>query len=144
MIDAKTLTIPNIIPLIILGLFFMSVVSMMPSLSMLAVHLITGFIGFLIALLLYVIGPMGGGDVKLFGAIALWTTPMGLLTLSLYVSLAGFGFALVILIVAMGRQKLGSAKQASLKEAYKSAAKIRIPYGIPIVAGTLLYAFNIF
>jgi prepilin peptidase CpaA len=66
------------------------------------------------------LGMMGGGDVKLIGALALWLPWQGVLALLVIMSLAGG--ALTLAMVARKRLQ-------------KSEAQLEIPYGVAIAFG---------
>ncbi len=68
-------------------------------------------------------GQMGGGDVKLIGALALWLPPMPLLDMLLIMSIVG-GIVTVIMIVE--------------KKFKKNEALVEIPYGVAIAVAGLL------
>jgi prepilin peptidase CpaA len=65
---------------------------------------------------------MGGGDVKLAGALALWFTPYDTLRLIVIMSIAGGLLTLIVLGVHRARQKMG---------------KPEVPYGVAIAVGGL-------
>ena len=65
---------------------------------------------------------MGGGDVKLAGALALWFTPYDTLRLIVFMSLAGGLLTLVVLGIHRSRGKTGRPE---------------VPYGVAIAAGGL-------
>jgi prepilin peptidase CpaA len=68
----------------------------------------------------FAIGWMGGGDVKLLGAVALWLSPVAVLQLIVIMSLAGG-----VLTVAMAiRHRLA-----------RHTGALEIPYGIAIAFG---------
>ena len=71
---------------------------------------------------LFALGAMGGGDVKLIGALALWFAPLDLLRLLIAMSLIGGALTLLMLV----RQK-----------ALKLPGKPEIPYGIAIALAGL-------
>ncbi|MYN13500.1 peptidase A24 [Pusillimonas sp. TS35] len=52
-------------------------------------HAITGLAAFTLATLLFALGYMGGGDVKLWGAIMLWAGPQGAVTALVLATLCG-------------------------------------------------------
>lgn len=81
------------------------------------------FVGFAA---LFALGAMGGGDVKLIAALALWIPPGRILDLLFLVALFGGGLALVILII---RRKRGSTNRA-------------VPYGVAIAAGGICLALE--
>lgn len=70
----------------------------------------------------FALGGMGGGDVKLLGAIALWLPWPAVLTLLVIMSLAGGALTLAMLI----RKRLA-----------RSEARLEIPYGVAISFGGL-------
>lgn len=63
---------------------------------------------------------MGGGDVKLAGALALWFTPYETLTLIVVMSIAGGLLTLVVLAAHRARRKEGRPE---------------VPYGVAIALG---------
>lgn len=67
-------------------------------------------------------GMMGGGDVKLAAALALWFSPASTLKFLVFMSIAGGILTLVILVVHRLRSKEG---------------RPRIPYGVAIAIGAL-------
>ncbi|MBB3692132.1 prepilin peptidase [Sphingomonas sp. BK580] len=74
----------------------------------------------------FAIGQMGGGDVKLIGALALWLPPMRLLDTLLVMSV--LGGVLTLLFVIERRWK-------------PSEAAVEVPYGVAIaVAGLITLA----
>ncbi len=68
----------------------------------------------------FYIGAMGGGDVKLAAALALWFTPYETLTLIVIMSIAG---GLLTLVVA-GNHRLR-----------KKSGRPEVPYGVAIAVG---------
>ena len=70
----------------------------------------------------FALGAMGGGDVKLLGAVALWLPWPAVLTLLVIMSLAGGALTLAMLI----RKRLA-----------RSEARLEIPYGVAIAFGGL-------
>ena len=122
-IDARTYTISNRLTLAVAllapvywwsaGLTFWPVI---------ATHIAAaGGIFVLLALAFYA-GMMGGGDVKLAAALALWLSPVGSLHFLLFMSVAG-GF-LTLIIVAAHRVRSREGRP-------------EIPYGIAIAIGGL-------
>ena len=65
---------------------------------------------------------MGGGDVKLAGALALWFTPYETLTLIVIMSIAGGVLTLIVVGVHHARKKDGRPE---------------VPYGVAIAVGGL-------
>ncbi|WP_294326226.1 prepilin peptidase [uncultured Sphingomonas sp.] len=74
----------------------------------------------------FVAGQMGGGDVKMIAALALWLPPGGVLSMLMVMSLLGGGLTLLLLADRWRR---------------RAAQVAEIPYGIAIaVAGMLAIA----
>lgn len=71
----------------------------------------------------FAIGAMGGGDVKLIGALALWLMPMQVLPMLTIMAIAGGAITLAMLIA---HRRKGP-----------DAAPIEVPYGIAIALGGL-------
>ena len=71
---------------------------------------------------LFALGLLGGGDVKLLGAIALWFTPMAFLDLLLVMAFVGGGVAVGFVIRRM---------------VFKPKTQGTLPYGVAISAGAL-------
>ena len=71
---------------------------------------------------LFALGLLGGGDVKLLGAIALWFTPMAFLDLLLVMAFVGGGVAVGFVI---------------RRVVFKPETQGTLPYGVAISAGAL-------
>jgi prepilin peptidase CpaA len=82
-----------------------------------AIHVAVALGVFLIFAGAFVIGQMGGGDVKLLGALALWLSPVAVMQLLVIMSLAGGVLTLALFIP----HRLA-----------KRTAALEIPYGIAI------------
>lgn len=109
-------------------------------------------LGFGIFLVLYLLGGMGAGDVKLFAAVGAFVAPHSLAFVFIFTGLLG-GVAAVGLALARGR-----LRQVLLRSAYilfsfgllrwqevRRASRLdapdalRLPYGAVIAGGTLLF-----
>lgn len=77
----------------------------------------------------FAIGWMGGGDVKLMTALALWFPPVEFMRMFLLIALIG-----LILTIAFGTWHIATRRKD----------KIAIPYGISIAAGGLWTIGSIF
>ena len=71
----------------------------------------------------FALGQMGGGDVKLIGALSLWLTPLHLLDMLLAMSVIGGALTLAMLI----EQRVS-----------RCAGSIEVPYGVAIALAGLL------
>ena len=72
-------------------------------------------------------GQMGGGDVKLIGALALWLPFQPLVWMLMAMSLAGGALTLVML-----------AERAWQRGTSRRAGRIEVPYGVAIAVAALL------
>lgn len=94
----------------------------------------------------YLLGGMGGGDVKLLGALGAWLGPKGILFATLYSGLAGGLLALGVFVFS-GKGIIQSMKRIyedvvyfiSFRQRHPSGvrSRLRIPYSLAIAAGTL-------
>lgn len=89
---------------------------------------------------LFSAGWFGGGDVKLFAAIALWFSLAGALILVPAILIAG---GLVALVAIVGRIIARKVKGATDAHSAKSRKSHRIPYGVAIAAGAAFALFQV-
>jgi len=121
-IDVRTFTISNRLNLsVALGapLYWLSIASPW---SGVAVQLAAGGIVFVLLAGAFYAGVMGGGDVKLASALALWFSPGGTVKFLVFMSLAGG--VLTLALVAWHRAK-------------RREGRPEIPYGVAIAFGAL-------
>ena len=85
-----------------------------------AIRMGVGIGVFLLFAVAFYVGAMGGGDVKLAGALALWFTPYESLKLIVIMSLVGGLLTLVVL---------------GFHRALKKEGRPEVPYGVAIAAG---------
>ncbi len=85
-----------------------------------AIRVGVGVLVFLLFAGAFYLGAMGGGDVKLAGALALWFTPFETLKLIVIMSLVGGLLTLLVVAVHRSREKEGRPE---------------VPYGVAIAAG---------
>ncbi len=86
-------------------------------------HLLIGVVVFAVFSLFFALRMMGGGDVKLFAAFALWFDWVTVMQMMLYTSLIGGGVTVVFLIIHKVKKQQG---------------KVRIPYGVAIALSGLI------
>jgi prepilin peptidase CpaA len=119
--DWRTRTIPNwlngAIALLAIPFWWIAGLLLWPDV---AVQLGMALMLFLLFALAFRFGAMGGGDVKLIAALALWLPPLTMIKLLLVMSLAG-GLLTVVMLI---RHRLAEAGH-----------KLEIPYGIAIAFG---------
>ena len=87
------------------------------TLTDISLHLLTAAITFFVFAIAFHLGAMGGGDVKLFAALALWFHWVEVIRLILYASI--IGAAVTIIFLAIHTWKRGEGRA-------------RIPYGVAI------------
>ena len=123
--DWRSRTIPNWLnAAIALGAIPFWWASGIPLWPGVAVHVGVAFAVFALFALAFQLGMMGGGDVKLVAALALWLPPLAVVTMLVIMSLAGGVLTLAMLIPHRLR---------------KAAGQPEIPYGIAIAfAGMFL------
>jgi len=121
--DLKTRTISNglniAVALLAIPFWWASGLALWPDITLqigVALLVFAAFAG------VFALGGMGGGDVKLLGALALWLPWPAVLTLLVIMSLAGGALTLAMLI----RKRLAH-----------SEARLEIPYGVAIAFGGL-------
>lgn len=123
-IDVRTFTISNKLNLLVAllaPLFWWSTgLSLWPDI---AIQLALAVGVFLLFAILFYTGMMGGGDVKLAAALALWFPPDAMLAFVIYMSIAGGLLTLIVLVAHKLRGKAG---------------KPEVPYGVAIAIGALV------
>ncbi|MEP7349088.1 MAG: prepilin peptidase [Sphingorhabdus sp.] len=87
------------------------------TLSGIGIHCLTAAITFAFFAIWFHFGMMGGGDVKLFAALALWFPWVDVIRMVLYASVLGALVTIIFLVIHKLRQGVGPA---------------RIPYGVAI------------
>jgi prepilin peptidase CpaA len=137
--DVVSFTLPNILTLSV-ALFFLPFAGAMYfsgtlSVSQLGFALLAGGIVFLVGLLLFVLGALGGGDVKYLAAAVLWAYPVGLTNFLLVTSLSGAVVAMAYLVMARSSAQDGEPAGKSMSERLARP----MPYGVAISVG-LAYA----
>lgn len=128
-IDLKTLKIPNsIIWITLLSGILTSIISFGYFSG-----LIFAFAGmatvFIIFFILYLIGPMGAGDVKLAAALGTYLGPQNALLASVICFIAGGLFALIYLLFLLCTRK-------------KNLARRKFPFSPAIACGTILAIYT--
>lgn len=87
---------------------------------------------FAVLALTFYLGMMGGGDVKLAAALALWFSPLSTVKFLVIMSLAG-GLLTVVVLILHRRKAAGAAADEPEKEKQKP----EVPYGVAIAIGAL-------
>ena len=136
--DFTSLRIPNRLPLAVV-LLFAAHAAANPGTVDWPGGLLVALAVFAVAATFFHFRLMGGGDVKLMAAVALWAGPHGVLEFLLVVGLAGGVLALIAVtplrfVFAEAAAALGGAK------AVRGAFLGVVPYGLAIAAGGLFVA----
>jgi prepilin peptidase CpaA len=122
-LDLRSRTIPNglnlTIALLAIPFWWASGLAIWPDVA-LQIGLATGVFG--LFALAFAAGMMGGGDVKMLAAVALWLPPGALLILLVIMSIAGGVLTAAMLI---------------LHRMTRAGHKLEIPYGVAIAFGGL-------
>lgn len=139
--DIRSRLIPNILPILLLALFAVALF-VDPSLRAdLPGRLAAGLIVFVVGFALFATGVMGGGDVKLFAALALWR-PLGELGgLVFATGLAGAAVGVVYAAMAYFRLRREEGIEAPAGKHLRAALKTDIPYGVAIFIAFMATAF---
>jgi prepilin peptidase CpaA len=139
--DLRRLIIPNVL-IVSLCLLWPFYIAAAPSWLGIAGSLAAAILVFLAGALAFSRGYLGGGDVKLLAAAALWAGPGQAPALLVLTGVLGGMLALFLLmppgahIAALARAKLGPNEAAT-----KSDATTPVPYGIAIAAAAMLVIF---
>ena len=110
-------------------------VDWLPAIGVAAASLLVGFI-------LFSLNACGGGDAKMFSAVALWAGPALILPLGLYTSLAG-GVMVLFLWFQHRLARAPSAAMVLQTVADSNFSKQPMPYGAAIAVGGLYVAFTL-
>lgn len=127
--DLRHMRIPNRVPLTLLAAFVPAALANGLDGSEWLIHLGTGVLSFVVAVILFNLGVWGGGDAKLVPAIIVWIDPADLPRFLLVMALTG---GLVALAALLRRR----AEAGSLRPVLRG----HVPYGIAIAAGGLDWA----
>ena len=130
--DVRRLIIPNWISLAIVGLYPVFVLTG-PAVSNWLLAAGVAAVVLLGGLALFAARLMGGGDVKLMAAVALWAGPGGLPLLISVTAIAGGVVAAALVIVRWGTSRHQG----------RSARSGVMPYGVAIAAGGLAVALSL-
>jgi prepilin peptidase CpaA len=134
--DLASFTIPNVLQGIIVAGFAVFVVAAHLTLPAIGLHLLAGFLGLGIGFGLFAFGYIGGGDAKLFAAMALWLGFHDLLPYSLAASLLGGLLTLTLLILRQYPLPAGLARLGWVLRLH--GEKAGIPYGVALAAGAFV------
>jgi prepilin peptidase CpaA len=136
--DFRRLMIPNLLPILLCAawpVYFAVNPTLYGGLASVGGALAV----FLVGAVLFARGYLGGGDVKLLSAAALWAGPAGLPTLLLLTAVIGGGLALFLLLPVGGQ--LATSARLMLGQPALPAARglaMPVPYGVAIAGAALI------
>lgn len=136
-VDIWRLRIPNVFPIAILLLFPLWIyhAGWTPTLWQNAAVLLMIFFG---GALVFSRGWLGGGDVKLLAAIALWFDFRGAAALFLFVAIGGALLSILFILL----RRIVPARLTNEGNILSLKARGPIPYGVAIAGGALLAILN--
>ncbi|HWA04204.1 MAG TPA: prepilin peptidase [Rhizomicrobium sp.] len=134
--DLATYTIPNLLSGSLAAAFVAFALAAGLEPSAIGIHVLAGGAGLVVGFLLFAFGVIGGGDAKLFAAVALWLGFRDLLDFAFVTSLLGGGLALVFLAFRRAPIPATLAGQGWLLRLHDGQAGI--PYGVALAAGALV------
>jgi prepilin peptidase CpaA len=131
--DLASFTIPNFLSLALIGLFAVFALAVGLTLPQVGLHLLAGFAGLFLGFAMFALGWIGGGDAKLFAAVALWLGFSDLLPYALLASVFGGFLTLGLLVARQWPLPAMLARQAWVLRLHD--AQGGIPYGVALAAG---------
>lgn len=134
--DAASFTIPNAIPLLLLAIFPIAALSAGLPLTQTGLHLAVGAGVLVVGMVMFAVRWLGGGDAKLFAAVALWVGWSALPDFLLGAALAGGVLATVLMLLrsAALRQFVLAGPRFLVRLAEPGEG---VPYGVAIAVGAL-------
>jgi prepilin peptidase CpaA len=136
--DLFTMTISNVVSIILIGSFFLLAVLFDLSLAEIGLHIACGFGVLVVTFFFFTRGWIGGGDAKLASATALWLGFDKLLDYSLYAAL--MGGALTVALLMLRKWPLPSVLTTRQWIVRLHDNGSGVPYGIALaIAGLILY-----
>ena len=134
--DLASFTIPNFLSLAMIALFGVFIFAAGLSASSIGFHLLAGLLGLVIGFALFALGWIGGGDAKLFAAVALWLGFSDLLPYALMASVCGGALTLALLGLRHWALPAVLARQPWALGLHD--ARSGIPYGVALAVGAFI------
>lgn len=138
--DFRRFIIPNPLTLglcLLWPLYFAGAPSVAAALASIA----CGLAVFVVGAVLFARGYVGGGDVKLLSAAALWVGPAGLANLLLLTGILGGALALFLLVPA-GTRVAAAARLALGQRIPEESGSRYVPYGVPIAVAAVVVVLS--
>jgi len=137
--DSRRFLIPNIYPL---GLLLLGIIAWFvgfPFVAPLWSHLLHFAVALGVGMLLFHLGWFGGGDVKLYAAVAFWFGFSNGFSLLFVISICGVAIVALSILLRLLRTAFGSGDREK-----GSFMKRRIAYGLAIAAGGIFSLFWVY
>jgi len=134
--DLASFTIPNFLSAGLLAVFAIFACAAGLSLGAVGWHLLAGFLGLAIGFTLFALGYIGGGDAKLFAAVALWLGFKDLAPYTLLASVLGGFLTLGIMLLRQWPLPDYLLRQVWIVKLHD--ARSGIPYGVALAAGAFI------
>lgn len=134
--DLASFTIPNLLSLAVAAAFaaFGLAVGLHPGIF--AFHLLAGLIALAAGFALFALGYIGGGDAKLFAAVALWLGLRDVLAYALVASVMGGALTLALLALRQWPLPASLARQDWIIRLHQKSSGV--PYGVALAMGALI------
>jgi len=134
--DMASFTIPNFLTMTLGAAFAIFAIAAGLAPAAIGWHLLAGLLGLLIGFTLFALGHIGGGDAKLFAAVALWIGLKNILPYALLASVLGGGLALGLLLLRQWPLPDFLVRQGWIAKLHDKRSGI--PYGVALVAGAFI------
>lgn len=132
--DASSMIIPNWLNALIAALFVPVALAGHMEMSAIGWSLALGVVVFAIGAGLFMLGVMGGGDVKMIAACSVWLGLPLMVPFMLFTAIAGGGLAAVALLA---RRIAPAGVSDAGWTRWLTERKSGVPYGIAIAAGAI-------
>ena len=136
MSDLVRYRIPNWVSLALVAAFLLAAVLAGLSLSTIGGHVLAGAIALAATIGLFAVGAFGGGDVKLFSAVAMWVGPAALGEYCLWMAFGGGALAILLLLLRQPPLVSIAASVPALNQVL--TPKAGMPYGVAIAIGAFV------
>lgn len=147
--DFRYLRIPNVLNLLIAISYFVYAIVSGAGYQEVFSHIIFGLLSFFIFIAVALAGKMGGGDVKLAGAIGLWIGSLNGITIWVITACLVYLIMLVSIFFARKYKITNFLKAVSFPEWLDDVIvgrvdymKARVPFGIPLAVGAIVWALQ--
>jgi prepilin peptidase CpaA len=131
--DIASYTIPNFISVILLVAFAIMAMTAGYDAASYESHALAALLALIAGFLLFALGYIGGGDAKLFAAVAAWFGMQDLMSYILISSLFGGALTVLLLMVRQWPLPAALASHSWIQKLHEPRGGI--PYGVALAAG---------